>query len=203
MKIITPNEEFISSNFSKTTDIIKNTFEGPNIPLLKLIETLGERYAVSPASSKKDFHSAFPGGLCYHNLNVLTWIGKFAQLMAPGKYTKQSLVTVGILHDLGKVGNIEEEFYLPNKSDWHRERGMFFETNLKMQYMRIPHRSLFLAQQFNIPLTEEEYLAIMLHDGQYDEGNKNYSNKEPDLAIILHYADLWAARLEKQYKIVG
>ena len=200
VETIDPNEDFIRNNWEKTLKIIE-----PYEKLSDLIKKLDIRYYLSPASPKKDFHAAFPGGLAYHNLHVLGWLGKFAKIMTPGRYNKETLVKVGILHDLGKCGDFDHDYYksVESGSRWHQERGIFYETNKKIQYMRIPHRSLFLAQEYNIPLSKEEYLAIMLHDGQYDEANRNYSHKEPDLAMVLHFADLWASKIEKQTKIKG
>lgn len=207
---INPNEEFITKNYKKTIELIAKTFEDPNHPLLNMLkwEELGERYALSPASPKRDYHGSFPGGLCYHNLHVLNWLGKFAALLAPGKYTMRNLVTVGIFHDFGKIGDLEHEYYVrAPASDWHKKKGIFYETNREMQYMKIPHRSLYLAQHYygeqGLSLSKDEYLAIMLHDGMYEESNRTYSFKEPDLAYILHQADYWAARLEKQHNVVG
>jgi hypothetical protein len=102
------------------------------------------------------------------------------------------------------VGDLTHDYYLRAPGDhWYKEKGIFYETNKEIQYMRVPHRSLFLAHHYGIPLTQEEYCAILLHDGQYDDANRNYSHKEPNLAMILHFADLWATRLEKENEIVG
>jgi len=205
---IDPNEKFIMKNWEATLSLVEKTFQVPNHPLLDLLETLGERYMMAPASPKKDFHSSFPGGLAYHNLHVITWLVKFATLLAPKKYDMKTLVTVGILHDIGKVGTLEADYYVPTTEFWQRERGIFYTTSRKIQYMKIPHRSLYLAQHFygelnGMSLSEEEYLAIMLHDGMYEEANRSYSFKEPELAYILHQADYWASRLEKDNEIIG
>jgi len=204
---INPDEKFLMKNYHKTVELVAKTFQTDSHPLLDMLETFGERYVISPASPKKDFHSCFPGGLAFHNLNVIIWAGKFAQLLAPGKYDRKTLVTVGFLHDIGKVGDLENEYYIPTKDKWQRDRGIFYTTNWDMQYMKIPHRSLYLAQHFyakhNMSLSKDEYLAIMLHDGMYDDSNRNYSFKEPDLADILHQADCWVSRLEKDNEIIG
>lgn len=71
--------------------------------------------------------------------------------------------------------------------------------------MRIADRSLFYLQQAGIAVNEREYLAIKLHDGLYEEGNKAYYvtyNHEfeikSNLTFILHQADLMASRVETQ-----
>jgi len=92
--MIVPNEEFIERNYNKTLELINTTVVDSNRKnkLLKMIEHFGERYAVAPASTRKDNHSAFPGGLCYHNLHVLQWIDKFQSVMAPGQFSNETLL---------------------------------------------------------------------------------------------------------------
>jgi hypothetical protein len=71
--------------------------------------------------------------------------------------------------------------------------------------MRVADRSLFYLQEAGIPVTQNEYLAIKLHDGLYEESNKAYYityNKDNELrsniAFILHQADLMASKVELQ-----
>ena len=118
-------------------------------------------------------------------------------MMAPNQYTLDTLLTVSLLHDLGKLGTTDEKYYLDQQSQWHRDKGMLYEINPKLQHMSIPHRSLFLAQEHNVLLANEAYLAILLHEGQLDDANKSYKYKEPTLAIILQYAVQYARKLEK------
>ncbi len=195
---IVPNEEFLERNYNKTLEIIEKTIEDPSrrLALLDMFKALGERYATAPASSRKEYHAAFPGGLCYHSLHVLQWIGKLAGVMAPGEFSNETLLVVSLLHDIGKVGDLED-LYVPNTSDWHVQRGMFYEVNEKIPYMRIPMRSIYLAQHWGIRLTQQEYMAILLSEGQYDQGNASYKYREPKLATLLHMAKLWAMKVEK------
>jgi hypothetical protein len=69
--------------------------------------------------------------------------------------------------------------------------------------MKVPDRSVFLLQEFNVKYTESEYLAIKLHDGLYSKGNESYlMSAQPDLAlkddlpILLHHADHLATLIE-------
>ena len=103
-----------------------------------------------------------------------------------------------INHDLGKLGTDDQPFYIPNDSQWHVEKqGAHFKINTNMIHMRIADRSLFYLQQAGIPVSENEFLSIKLHDGLYEEGNKPYyitysSDVEINcnLPYILHQADL-------------
>ena len=52
-------------------------------------------------------------------------------------------------------------------------------------------RSLMLVSNF-IPLSDEEAQAIVYHDGQYIEENKQIAHREESLTLLLSYADNWA-----------
>jgi len=193
VKII-PDEQFILKNYDQVSKLCMK-FKG----LSDLIEDFGERYAICPASSKKEYYSCFPGGLIYHSLQTLLWISKFSSIMAEGQLTKETMIKLAILHEIGKLGTKEEEYYIPQNSDWHREKGIYYETNPKIQFMKIPHRSLFLAQQYSIELTQDEYLAILLANGQINDA---MPGQEPNLATILRYAAQWAMKLEKENEVL-
>lgn len=162
----------------------------------KLLSHFEERLALCPASSRVEHHSCFPGGLVDHSLRVLqnayTLMKSYNQA-----FPKESVILACLTHDLGKIGSEDEPYYTPNKSDWHRERGMLYETNDKLSYMTVPHRSLYLLQKFDIKLTQDEWVAICIHDGQYVPENKPYSMREPLLALIVQQADTYSTMWEK------
>jgi hypothetical protein len=69
--------------------------------------------------------------------------------------------------------------------------------------MSVPDRGLWLLNQHNIPYTKNEFLAIRLHDGLYDDANKPYllswnpeTKPRTSLIFIIQQADLMAARIE-------
>jgi hypothetical protein len=107
-------------------------------------------------------------------------------------------------HDLGKVGDLDEDYYIPQDSEWHRKnQGSIFKHNPKLQYMSVTDRSLFLLQHFEIPMSEWEYIGLRLTDGMYEDANKTYyMNYNPDwslrsnIAYILHQADMMATHIE-------
>lgn len=205
MITVKPNEEFIQKNYNKTVELIRQAYKIENeersLPsLLTMIQELGVRYATAPASSSKNFYCAFPGGLCYHNLHVLQWIVKVANALAPKEHSLESLLKVTILSDIGKVGNKDKDLYLPISEDWKKRNGHYYESNPDIEYMKSNQRSLHLASQFGIPLTEEEYLAILLADPS-EESNRTYKYKEPKLALILQFAKQWAQKVEKSITV--
>ena len=158
---------------------------------------VGEAYFTAPASSREEFHSCYPGGLLVHSLNVVKYLLSISKSLCKERYEESQLVFVGLFHDLGKVGDGDNEYYVPNPSDWHRNKGMLYEVNKACVHMPTSERGLYVLQKHGITLTPDEYLAIRLNDGQYDDTNKSYRMKEPELALLLHWADMWATKTEK------
>ena len=118
-------------------------------------------------------------------------------------FTKEELVFAAINHDLGKIGNAKEDYYIPNDSDWHVKRGQIYKINGKLTFMKVPDRSLFLLQEYGIDVSENEYLSIKLHDGLYSKGNESYLmgglpefSLNCDMPILLHHADHLATLIE-------
>ena len=103
-----------------------------------------------------------------------------------------------------RVGDFDEDYYIPQKSEWHRiNRGEIYTHNPKLSYMKVPDRGLWMLQQFGIKVTDKEYIGIKLTDGLYDEANKSYYiSYNPDwklksnLSYVLHQADMMATHIE-------
>jgi putative nucleotidyltransferase with HDIG domain len=191
---LTPEE--IAANFDKFRSLCEKLGDRSEAAL-DLVDTLGERLALCPASSRKEYHAAFPGGLVDHSLRVLTNALKLCKAFEYN-VPRDSLIIGCLFHDLGKVGDHENDYYLPQDSDWHREKlGEMYKKNKEMQYMTIPDRGVWLCQHFGLKLTQAEFLAIKLNDGQYDETNAPYKMQEPLLADIVHAADLVSCKQEK------
>lgn len=158
---------------------------------------IGERYFSAPASNRLSYHNCFFGGLAEHSLRVYGNLYKLRNAFAPD-ISDDSIIFVALMHDLGKVGDINNDFYLPQTSQWHKEnQGEYYTHNNDMPYMGAAQRSLRILGQFNVPMTDDEYKAILLHDGQYVPENKNYMHKEGMLGILLHHADVLACKMEK------
>jgi hypothetical protein len=161
-----------------------------------MLDKLPEFY-LAPASSREEYHGCYPGGLCDHSLRVAKNLKTLADALKPSFYQKEQLVFLGLLHDLGKVGDVDHPLYLPNPSEWHRKKGMLYETNKSLLYMPTCDRTMYLLQKFGILVEAEEYIALRISDGPYEKSNEKYNMKEPDLAVLLHMADRWACTQEK------
>jgi hypothetical protein len=202
--------EQLSENLNVLLKVIEVKISGEKRDLLlKLHEDLGDRIATAPASSKLSYHNAFIGGYVLHVLNVVKAVGLVAdswkKLGADLDFTQEEMYLSAICHDLGKIGTEEDDYYIECVEQWMIKKGQVFVTNPKLQYMKVPERSLMLLQGRGIKLNEKEYLAIKLHDGLYEDANKAYliSYSEDyalktSLPYILHQADLMAAKVEEQ-----
>jgi hypothetical protein len=60
--------------------------------------------------------------------------------------------------------------------------------------MGLALRSLYLTSQY-IPLRDEEAQAIAYHDGMYVPEGKSVSHREEPLLLLLHWADMWTAKM--------
>jgi putative nucleotidyltransferase with HDIG domain len=191
---LTPEQ--IAENFDKYRSLCEKLGDRAESALV-LVDSLGERLALCPASSRKDYHSAFPGGLVDHSLRVLTNALKLSKAMG-WELSRESLIIGCLFHDLGKVGDHQTDYYVPQDSEWHRDKlGEMYKHNKALQYMTVPDRGVWLCQHFGLKLTQDEWLSIKLNDGQYAEENALYKMKEPQLVDAVHMADLISTKQEK------
>ena len=157
-------------------------------------------WLTSPASTK--FHLNKEGGLLEHSVGVAESLLKFREPLAP-QISEDSCVIVGLLHDVGKIGMPGKPRYIKNTDAWQiKNRNMTYNINPDEVYMNLATRSLYLIAKY-IPLSDTEAQAILYHDGQYVEGNKEVAHHEMPLTLLVHFADLWTATVyEEGRKIV-
>jgi len=193
-----PTEDELLKNVSRVGNLVALMPEERQIKVQTMLAgPVGQIYYTAPASSHEEYHSCYPGGLAQHSLNVVRNLKKIADALCPKRYPDHQLAFVGLFHDLGKVGDGEKESYVPNTDQFQRNRGRLYEINKECAWMPSSERGLFILQKNGIEVTSEEYLAIRLNDGQYVRENEPYRNREPDLALLLHWADHWSAKQEK------
>ena len=90
-------------------------------------------------------------------------------------FTIEELVFSAINHDLGKMGDEENESYIPQTDKWRKDKlGEDYMFNKQVPFASVPDRGLFMLQSHGVQYTFNEMLAIQTHDGLYDEANKKY-----------------------------
>ena len=202
--------EKIQSNWVEFNTNIEQHITGDRKQkLLDFYKKYEERISLMPASHKKEYHSAFPGGYVDHVNRVVkaalsmsaVWDGFGADMST---FTQEELVFSAINHDLGKMGDSEHESYLPQTDKWRKDKlGEDYMHNKEIAFAAVPDRGLFLLQQHDIKYTFNEMIAIQTHDGLYDPANDKYlkgympeTKPRTSLPFILHQADMMAARIE-------
>jgi hypothetical protein len=201
--------EQIQENWIKFIGYIDTYISEPRASKLKeFYDTYSERIMLMPAAHKKEYHNAFPGGYVEHVIRVMDAAIKinsvWEEFGVDKNYTIEELVFSAMNHDLGKMGDQENESYIPQTDQWRKDKlGEDYTFNTKLEYMSVPDRGLFLLKEHGIDYTKNEWLAIKLHDGLYDESNKPYllswmpeTKVRTSLVHIVHQADFLAARVE-------
>jgi hypothetical protein len=201
--------EQIQSNWDKFIGYINAYITDPRREkLIEFYTKHEDEVAIMPASHKKAYHNAFPGGYVDHVNRVIeaalefnkTWL----MFGVEENFTVEELVFSALNHDLGKMGDGKEYAHKPSQDKWRKENlGEMYTFNKKLSYMSVPERSIKLLVDAGITPTENEWLSIRLHDGLYDPANEPYlKNYMPELKprtsliFIIHQADLMASRIE-------
>ncbi len=207
MKQLTPDQ--IQENWQQLRDLITETFEGERLEKLnEMYDYFEDRMIIAPASGKEHYHNAHVGGYVEHVLHVTDCAVQLKKVWednnATINFSDEELIFAAIHHDLGKVGDMNNDYYVPQESEWHRKnQGSIFTHNSKLQYMTVTDRAIYILNQFGISMTEWEYVGLRLTDGLYEEANKSYYiSYNPDwslksnIAYILHQADSMATHIE-------
>ena len=202
-------EKQILDNWNKLMKLIEDTFEGERKEkLLKMYKYFENRMSIAPASGKAHYHNAMVGGYVEHVLHVSDCAVQIKKLWesngAEINFTDEELIFAAMHHDLGKVGDLDNDYYIPQDSEWHRKnKGEIFKHNPALQYMTVTDRAIFILNHFGIKMSEWEYIGLRLTDGMYEEANKSYyMSYNPDwglksnIAYILHQADMMATHIE-------
>jgi hypothetical protein len=206
--------EQIQDNWIEFIGYIDQYISEPRASKLKeFYNTYAERVMLMPASHKKEYHNAFPGGYVEHVNRVIRASLRINEVWSDFEveenYTIEELVFSAMNHDLGKMGDIENESYIPQTDQWRKDKlGEDYKFNDRLEFMSVPDRGLYLLNSHGVSYTKNEFLTIKLHDGLYDEANKPYlinwvpeTKPRTSLIYIVHQADLLAARIEweKEY----
>ena len=165
---------------------------------IKMLET-ETSWLTSPASTR--FHLNHEGGLLEHSVGVAENLLKFRAALAP-EISEESCVIVGLLHDVGKVGMPGKPRYHKNENQWEiKNRNMTYTVNPDEVYMGLAARSIYIITKY-LPLSDAEAQAILYHDGQYVDSNREVAHKEEPLTLLAHWADYWTAHIYEDGRVI-
>lgn len=189
------SSEIIQKNYELYLKAINKMTSYPHKEkILDFVEDNKERIMCCPASTKTEFTRCYPGGLLEHSLMV------YANMFGIKKNIKDlmsnikldSIITVGLLHDIGKIGNSSHDYYM-DAEPWMVKKGQFYQVNPKLGYMSPAQWSLYHLQANEILLEEEELFAIlsikqMKMFGEASASDNVPNGHEPILSVVLQQA---------------
>ncbi len=181
----TENLDEIKAHWKKYETLCKR-LKDDNINTL--LDTMGDRILMSTHSRISSEKFCGPGTLIEFSVQLAILMRSLNETLGFG-IDSAKILKVALLHDIGRVGDLDEDYFLPQDSDWHREKlGQMYKINENIQRMPVAQRTLFILQHFGISLDLDEWVAVQVSGGfQYDE-NKFYLGHEPKLAILLRTA---------------
>jgi len=132
------------------------------IPTEKLDEKYGELIKNATFSTTADSGLAYEGSLIYAILYKLTpYAIRLNELLPePIRASKDSIIKVCLLHQLGKAVRIE-----PNTNDWEvKNKGMVFKYKNDMPAIRTGLHSLAMCSECGIEFSIDEVEAMTVND---------------------------------------
>ena len=207
MKELTPEQ--IQHNWGNLRQLIDINFSGERLEKLNtMYDYFEERMMLAPASGKEHYHNCHVGGYVEHILHITLFSLQIKEMWekngATIDFTEEELVFSALHHDLGKVGDLAEDYYKVQDNTWFvKNRGEYYKHNDNLQYMTVTDRACWILQHFGVKMTENEYIGLRLTDGMYEEANKGYyvsymphKQLRSNIAHILHQADMMASKIE-------
>lgn len=154
-----------------------------------MLEALGERIVLCPAEPRNDCPGCEPGGLVRQALAITRGMKLLNDTFEVGVKT-ESIIIVGLFHEIGKIGTLTDPYYLEEDEAWRREKfGSLYKINDRMTKTNVSERSLYLLQHFGVHLREEEFLAIRGPVRQPDWAESRlFPTTEPKLTVLLKSA---------------
>jgi hypothetical protein len=178
-------------------------------PFRLMVKTLLPQLRDSPASSTVRYHGAWAGGLLVHTVSVMQVALTMAETFGPEFLNlaqrndfRRSIAKATFLHDIGKIGDGDKPYYLPQDNEWRKdklgERYMINRDLDELTYLPVPIRGTWLAQKFSVYLSPEEVQAVVASDGPQTEMGRVVSTfLETPLTMLVHFADKWVSQVRR------
>ena len=178
--------EQLWNKYRKLIDHCEQTHPG----ICEFIDGLGDRIVQCPSATESSNFGAYPGGLIDFSLSVTSKMRSLAKALDV-HVGQGSILVVGLTHAIGSIGDLEQDYYTPQDSEWHLKRGSMYKYNEDIQKMSISHRSLYLLQTAGVRLSRDEWIAIATSGGTYREESRFYIGSEPHLGMLVSQARQW------------
>lgn len=203
------NSENILKNWNRLLKYVDeySVDEDQKSHIHEMLKYFEDRFIDAPASSRPTHHNCFAGGLLDHTLRVidtaLQMRNMFELLGVKVEATESDAVLGAMFHDLGKIGDLDNPYYIVQTDEWRRNKlNEWYTFNDKLEPLSVTDRALWLLQHFDIKVSQEIWKAIKMSDGLFDEGNVSLYRKHDTqniLHYIVHFADWMSTVAEKQH----
>ena len=173
------------SNILKLQQIINKHIKNQNRK--NLIISIYQKYLnimyISPGLSDKTSKYYKQGGWLEYVTQVLNNSFNIKKMMVSNGYkldfTDEELLVVCLFFNFGVLGTQHQPLMCKNDQNSYKyKNGMLYQFNSQLHYMKTFDRSLFLLNQQGLKLSLNEYLAIRLSWGLYQESDKIYFQME-------------------------
>ncbi len=185
------NDTELMDLYKSYTDYLK-LLDNPHIE--HMINVLGERLLMSSYSLRKDEPYCGPGGVIKFAVDSFKIASKMANSFKAEipDISKKTIAMITLLFPIGRIGDLENNLFIEQKSDWHRDKlGQLYDWNSKCPKMSVQHRTLNLLQYFGVKLEYDEMLGIICSGGMHLEENKFYLHSLPFVThLCVHAIDL-------------
>ena len=161
-----------------------------------LFTKFSSKFFTAPYSSNKEYFGAQTGGLAEYTIKATYHLCRLNETMK-AEVPMSSLIKVGLLHEFGKIGYKDEDLFLPQESQWHRDRGMMYTINERLKGFGPRDRTMLIMNDHNIQFNENEYQAMINYEGQYSDANKLTRYRENKLTLLTQWAHIWAITHDK------
>jgi 23S rRNA maturation-related 3'-5' exoribonuclease YhaM len=154
MKQMKISNESIMGNYERINGLI-DMMGDKNKNIKKMMDVIGDRFLTAPASFRVTCHNCCVGGLADHSLRVYNNMVTLAKSFGED-LDRDSIILVALFHDLGKVGSLSQDYYIPQDSTWHQDKlGEYYLANDKLVYMKTNQLVLLLVQSGHlIPIVQ-------------------------------------------------
>jgi len=185
------NDTELMDLYKSYTDYLK-LLDNPHIE--HMINVIGERLLMSSYTLRKDEPYCGPGGVIKFAVDSFKIASKMANSFKTEMpdISKKTIAMITLLFPIGRIGDLENNLFIEQKSDWHRDKlGQLYDWNSKCPKMSAQHRTLNLLQYFGVKLEYDEMLGIICSGGMHLEENKFYLHSLPFVThLCVHAIDL-------------
>jgi hypothetical protein len=150
--------------------------------LNQMLEVLSDRLIMATQTLKKDDPYCGPGGLLRYAIDSFRTANKILKALESDVWdaSRKTIAVITLLAPLGRIGDLENEQFIEQKSDWHRDKlGQLYDWNPACAKVSTPHRTLFLLQYFGVKISQEEHIGILCSNGMHLEENRFYLHEIP------------------------